>query len=385
MTATANAGYETGSANQVMRVPGAGGRAKFGQVNVSSSAAITGQVPIANGGTGAATKAAGFDALSPLTTGGDLLYGGASGTGTRLANGASGQVLTSSGGTAAPSWTTLNTTLYTPNIQAFTSSSGTYGLSYWFIVSSANATAGATYTNNSATFTVARTISGATTLLMTSTGTPAASGTLTKVSGTGDSTITFTSNKAPLYLIIRVVGGGGGGGGGSTSGSTGSVGSSSTFGSSLLIANGGGAGLGGASYTNANSGGAGGTATVAAPAIQEFAVSGGKGGPASNATTGQYLASGAGGNSCLGGSSSGTTSTVTAGATNTGSGGEGGGSGTAQAYGGGGGAGGCLRAFIYSPNSTYAFSVGGGGSGGAGTTTGAAGGSGLVSVEEHFQ
>jgi hypothetical protein len=75
--------------------------------NITGNAAnVTGTVAIANGGTGQTTKAAGFDALSPLTTGGDILYGGTSGTGTRLANGSSGQVLTSSGGTAAPTWTT---------------------------------------------------------------------------------------------------------------------------------------------------------------------------------------------------------------------------------------------------------------------------------------
>lgn len=62
-------------------------------------------VPIAKGGTGQATKAAGFDALSPLTTAGDLLYGGASGTGTRLAAGTSTQVL--HGGTT-PSWSAVN-------------------------------------------------------------------------------------------------------------------------------------------------------------------------------------------------------------------------------------------------------------------------------------
>lgn len=66
---------------------------------------VSGQLPIGNGGTGQATKAAGFDALSPMTTGGDIVYGGASGTGTRLANGSSGAVLTSAGGTAAPTWT----------------------------------------------------------------------------------------------------------------------------------------------------------------------------------------------------------------------------------------------------------------------------------------
>jgi hypothetical protein len=64
-----------------------------------------------------------------------------------------------------------------------------------FTVSSANATVGATYTNNGVTFTVDITISGGTTLTCTSSvGTPpAASGTLTKASGTGDATITFSS------------------------------------------------------------------------------------------------------------------------------------------------------------------------------------------------
>lgn len=70
---------------------------------------LTGQVAISNGGTGAATKVAGFDALSPMTTGGDLIYGGASGTGTRLANGSAGQVLQSNGTTTAPSWVTPTT------------------------------------------------------------------------------------------------------------------------------------------------------------------------------------------------------------------------------------------------------------------------------------
>lgn len=40
---------------------------------------------IANGGTGQITKATAFDALSPMTALGDLIYGGAAGTGTRLA------------------------------------------------------------------------------------------------------------------------------------------------------------------------------------------------------------------------------------------------------------------------------------------------------------
>jgi hypothetical protein len=66
-------------------------------------------LPLLNGGTGQTTKAPAFDALSPMTTGGDLIYGGASGTGTRLANGSAGQVLQSNGTTLAPSWVAAGT------------------------------------------------------------------------------------------------------------------------------------------------------------------------------------------------------------------------------------------------------------------------------------
>jgi len=44
---------------------------------------------------------------NPMTTGGDVIYGGASGAPTRLANGSIGQVLTSAGGTSAPTWSTI--------------------------------------------------------------------------------------------------------------------------------------------------------------------------------------------------------------------------------------------------------------------------------------
>lgn len=73
-------------------------------VSISLTSQVTGILPIANGGTGQATKAASFDALSPMTTGGDVIYGGTSGTGTRLPNGSAGQVLTSQGTTLAPQW-----------------------------------------------------------------------------------------------------------------------------------------------------------------------------------------------------------------------------------------------------------------------------------------
>jgi hypothetical protein len=62
-----------------------------------------------------------------------------------------------------------------------------------FTVSSASATVGAVYSNNGVNFTVASTIASQTTLVMNGVAAPLASGTLTKVSGTGDSTITFSA------------------------------------------------------------------------------------------------------------------------------------------------------------------------------------------------
>jgi len=51
----------------------------------STSTLTTGTLPIASGGTGATNKANAFNALSPMSTLGDIIYGGASGAGTRLA------------------------------------------------------------------------------------------------------------------------------------------------------------------------------------------------------------------------------------------------------------------------------------------------------------
>lgn len=59
-------------------------------------------IALNKGGTGQTTKAAAFDALSPMTTLGDLIYGGASGTGTRLGIGSTSDILTVSGG--VPVW-----------------------------------------------------------------------------------------------------------------------------------------------------------------------------------------------------------------------------------------------------------------------------------------
>ena len=52
-----------GTANQVLRVPGAGGSPAFGAIDLTQSAAVTGALPIANGGTGQITASAALAAL----------------------------------------------------------------------------------------------------------------------------------------------------------------------------------------------------------------------------------------------------------------------------------------------------------------------------------
>jgi hypothetical protein len=74
---------------------------------------------------------------------------------------------------------------------------------YTFTVTSSNATVGATYTNNLETFTVLYTISGGTTLVCSGTGVPSASGTLTKVTGTGDAAIVFSSTFTGGEIVIN--------------------------------------------------------------------------------------------------------------------------------------------------------------------------------------
>lgn len=75
-----------------------------GDISMSNAGATAyvGTVPLNKGGTGQTTKAAAFDALQPMSASGDIIYGGASGTGTRLAKGSDGQVLKLASG--VPTW-----------------------------------------------------------------------------------------------------------------------------------------------------------------------------------------------------------------------------------------------------------------------------------------
>ena len=71
------------------------------QNTTGTAANVTGTVAILNGGTGQTTAGAAFNALSPITTTGDLILGTGVNTASRLAIGANGYLLSSNGTTAS--------------------------------------------------------------------------------------------------------------------------------------------------------------------------------------------------------------------------------------------------------------------------------------------
>jgi hypothetical protein len=200
--------------------------------------------------------------------------------------------------------------------------------------------------------------------------------TITKyTSGSG----THTTSAGTLYTKVRMASGGGGGGGSGLTGGTGGAGGSSTFGTSLLTANGGIGGL-----FNAQ-GSAGGSPTVSSPAISILDIAGSNGGTAEQARAFAY--GGAGGSNPISGVAP--MSNGIAGLSGKlGGGGAGGGAGaTAIITGSGGGAGAYIEALISSPSATYTYAVGSGGAGGtAGTSgfAGGAGGNGYIEITEYY-
>lgn len=95
---------------------------------VSLTSAVTGTLPVANGGTGQTTASAAFNALSPITTTGDLIVGNGVNSATRLPIGANGYVLTSNGTTAA--WTAAPSVMVYPGAGIANSTGTAWGTSY---------------------------------------------------------------------------------------------------------------------------------------------------------------------------------------------------------------------------------------------------------------
>lgn len=277
-----------------------------------------------------------------------------------------------------------------PTCQRFdTAGTFTYHPTTVFTVVSANATIGATYTNNGVTFTVSRTIATGTRLEATGNGTALNSGTLTKASGTGDATITFTRSKQPLYLRIKMIGAGAGGSGsGSAPGASSNAGSSTV---GLILA----AGGGGGTTSTGNLGGAGGTNTVTSGVVPITVFQnkiGGTGGPSNLSGTGGVNSSGGqGGVSFYGGNGGGAVGQGTGpggnAAANSGSGGGGAANAAAGLSGCGGGAGGHLDVgipFTLSIGVVVGAKTAGGTAGGSGTA-GGDGSDGEVVFEELYQ
>lgn len=203
------------------------------------------------------------------------------------------------------------------------------------------------------------------------------------LSGSG----TYNTPVGATYLRVRMIGAGGGGAGSGTTGQTaGGAASVSTFGTSLLTANG---GAGGALQSGGvlNSA-AGGTASISAPATgSPFTGSYGGAGQYVGSST-AYPAGGMGGVGAFGGG--GGTSNAgngAAGAAN-GSGGGGGGASTTGTYtGSGGAAGGFVDAMIAAPAASYGYVCAAGGTAGAAGTSGATGSVGapcLIEVTEYY-
>jgi hypothetical protein len=160
----------------------------FGSTGLTPSTATSGAVTVAgtlaigNGGTGQTTAGAAFNALSPITTTGDLILGNGTNSATRLAIGTNGYVLTSNGTTA--SWAAAS-----GGVSTF--SAGTTGLTPATATSGAVTLAGILAVANGGTGTATPAIVAGTNITVSGTwpnqtinSTASGSGTVTSVAAT---------------------------------------------------------------------------------------------------------------------------------------------------------------------------------------------------------
>lgn len=111
--ATTSGQYLRGNGtNVVMSAIQAADVPTLNQNTTGTASNVTGTVAIANGGTGATTKAAGYNALTPITTLGDIVYGDGANSATRLAGNTTSnkRFLTQTGTgavSAAPGWNAI--------------------------------------------------------------------------------------------------------------------------------------------------------------------------------------------------------------------------------------------------------------------------------------
>lgn len=314
-----------------------------------------------------------------------------------------GQPITFSTTGTLPSPLVAGTTYYVssdPLATTFQVSATQYGAS----INTTTAGSG-THTVNMASYTVLGPANANTASLFTSQATgyqPGVSGTLTRTSGTGPSSLTYslgqalatytvpTSPRQPLYIESELVGAGGGGCGANGSGTptVGTAGTASVFGTSFIYAGGGGTAI---------TGGVGGILSSATPWTGSASITplvtvpGSQGQGASfMGGSGASTPGSAGGITPFGGAGmGGGPSTPSAPALpNTGSGG--GGAGTVSGTddnGPGGGAGAYIKFVINQSNLalTYLYAIGLGGIGGITSADGGPGASGVLIIKESYQ
>lgn len=134
---------------------------------VSLTTQVTGTLPLANGGTGQTTKAAAFNALSPVSATGDLIIGNGVNSNTRLAIGSFNQYLRSNGTTASWANVSVSASDIAGTLQPFQGGTGTstgptsngqllIGNGFGgYNVNTLTAGSGVTITNGSGTVTIA--------------------------------------------------------------------------------------------------------------------------------------------------------------------------------------------------------------------------------------